>query len=183
MIWDIISAHRHLTGHLTKSRVESPRIVAEVILSHVLGIDRIAIYTHFDQPVTREKLDQVNALARRVVRGEPLQLVVGNTQFMSYLFAVAPGVLIPRPETEGLVEYSATFLGREEVADAPLILDVGTGAGVIAVSLLKLLPGARAVATDPNPLAADLAARSGLTGVSIEKDLSGIERCVFARRA
>jgi release factor glutamine methyltransferase len=160
MIWDVLSAHRHLTGHLTKSGVESPRIAAEILLSHVMGMDRIGIYSRHDEPVSRDKLDEVNALSRRLVAGEPLQLVVGNTQFMSYVFEVERGALIPRPETEVLVEKTVAHLEAAGMNRAPLLCDVGAGAGVIAISLLKLLPGARAVVTDSSSLAAALTQRN-----------------------
>lgn len=160
MVWDILSAHRHLTGHLTKSGVESPRIAAEVLISHVLGIDRIGIYSRFDESVPQDKLDAVNALSRRLVAGEPLQLVVGNTQFMSYIFEVERGVLIPRPETEVLVERTVARLEAAGMNRAPALCDIGAGTGVIAVSLLKLLPGASAVAVDPDARAAALARRN-----------------------
>jgi release factor glutamine methyltransferase len=160
MIWDVLSAHRHLTGHLSKSGVESPRIAAEILLSHVLGMDRIGIYSRYDEPVSRDRLDEVNALSRRLVAGEPLQLVVGNTQFMSYVFEVERGALIPRPETEVLVEKTVAHLEAAGMNRAPLLCDIGAGAGVIAISLLKLLPSAHAVATDPSALAAALTQRN-----------------------
>ena len=178
MIWDILSAHRHLTDHLARAGLDAPRICAEVLLAHVLDIERIAIYSRYDEPVSREDLDRVNALSRRLVAGEPLQLVVGSAQFMSYLFEVEKGVLIPRPETEVLVERTVMQLESAGMNRAPRICDLGTGAGVIAVSLLKLLPGARVVATDTNAQAATLARRNA-RNLGVEDRLDVLEGDLF----
>lgn len=161
-VWDLISAHRHLVAYLEKSGVDAPRTAADVLLSHALGIRRIDIYAHFDRPVTREQLDSVNALAVQLKRGVPLQHVVGSAQFLSYTFAVAPGVLIPRPETEGLVDHAVALLKEQEFAN-PRIADIGCGAGVIAVSMLKLMPCAAAVAVDINPAALKLTEQNAET--------------------
>ena len=159
-MWDLISAHQHLTSFLQKANVDAPRMASEIIISTALDMDRIKIYSHFDQPVSQEQLDRINELARRHRQGEPLQLVVGNAQFLSYTFEVAQGVLIPRPETEGLVAGTVERLKNSESDDNLKLLDIGTGTGVIAISLLKLIPGARATATDINPMAIELAQKN-----------------------
>lgn len=164
MMWDLISAHRRLTDYLSSRGVESPRAVSEILISHALGIHRIDIYSDFDKPVPEEKLKELNPLVKQVEQGMPLQLIVGNTQFLSHIVRVESGVFIPRPETEGLVDSAARLLcppGAPDTGPKEIeILDIGTGTGVIALSLLKLLACARAAATDINPAATALAKKN-----------------------
>ena len=157
-IWTLLDAHRSLTEFLSRHGVEEPRLASEIVTAHALGMKRIDIYTKFDQPLTAEELDAVRKLGKRLAAGEALQLVVGDAQFFSYFFAVRQGVFIPRPETETLVDTAARFMkNRGEDAAPPTLLDLCTGSGVIAVTMLKFLPYATAVATEISPAAVDLA--------------------------
>lgn len=163
-MWDLISAHHRLTDYLASKGIESPRVVSEILISHVFNIRRIEIYSGFDKPVTDEKLKELNPLVKQIERGAPIQLVVGNAQFFSHIVRVESGVFIPRPETETLVDAAARLLNPPGPRDEPLpaleILDIGAGTGVVALSLLKLLPGSRAAATDINPAAIALAEKN-----------------------
>jgi len=110
-----------------------PRLEAEYILEHVTGRDRLSIRLNAERVPTEKERERFFALVRRCAAGEPLAYVIGVQEFMSLPFRVGPGVLIPRPETEILVEKALEWLeGREEAEG----LDVGTGCGCIAVSLL-----------------------------------------------
>lgn len=124
---------------------DSPRLDAEVLLAHVRGCPRIMLYTAFDTPVTDADRARFRELVKRRGEGEPVAYLVGSREFFSLAFAVTPAVLVPRPETEGLV-VRAIDLCRD--AAAPRIVDVGTGSGAIAVALAKHLPHAGLTATD-----------------------------------
>jgi len=129
---------------------ESPRLDAEVLLAHVRGCPRIALYTAFDTPVADAERARFRELVKRRGEGEPVAYLVGSREFFSLPFTVTKDVLIPRPETEGLV---VRTLDLCKSAEAPRIVDVGTGSGAIAVTLAKQLPKARLVATDISPAA------------------------------
>lgn len=142
---------------------ESPRLDAEVLLAHVRGCQRIALYTAFDAPVADGERGRFRELVRRRGDGEPVAYLVGSREFFSLPFAVNQAVLVPRPETEGLV---VRVLDLCRAAAAPRIVDVGTGSGAIAVTLAKHLPQAALVATDISAealaVACDNAARHGV---------------------
>jgi len=124
---------------------DSPRLEAEVLLAHVRGCPRILLYTAFATPVADAERARFRELVKRRGAGEPVAYLVGSREFFSLAFAVSPAVLVPRPETEGLVVRVLDLCGP---LDAPRIMDVGTGSGAIAVTLAKRLPRARLVATD-----------------------------------
>lgn len=129
---------------------DSPRLDAEVLLAHVRGCPRIMLYTAFDTVVTDAERGRFRELVKRRGDGEPVAYLVGAREFFSLPFGVTNDVLIPRPETEGLV-VRAIDLGRP--AAAPRIVDVGTGSGAIAVAVAKHLPRATLAATDTSPAA------------------------------
>lgn len=151
------------TDWLASRGSESPRLDAEVLLAHVRGCPRIALYTAFDTPVADAERSRFRELVKRRGEGEPVAYLVGSKEFFSLAFAVSKGVLVPRPETEGLV---VRTLDLCKALTAPRIIDVGTGSGAIAVTLAKHLPHAVVVATDISPealaVARDNAARHGV---------------------
>ncbi len=122
-----------------------PRRDAELILAHVLRCDQIALLTYPERLLSPEEADQFEDLLRRRLAREPVQYLIGTQEFFCLLFEVSPDVLIPRPETEHLVEAVLEHFGPE--ADARII-DVGTGSGAIAVTLAHLLPRSRVTALD-----------------------------------
>lgn len=128
---------------------ESPRLDAEVLLAHVRGCPRILLYTAFDQVVSDQERGRFRELVKRRGSGEPVAYLVGSKEFFSLDFAVSPAVLVPRPETEGLV-VRVLDLCKERSADLPppRIIDVGTGSGAISITLAKHLSTAVIVATD-----------------------------------
>lgn len=138
------------TDWLAAKGADSPRLDAEVLLAHVRGCPRITLYTAFDQPVADAERARFRDLVRRRGEGEPVAYLVGSREFFSLPFAVTKDVLIPRPETEGLVVRTLDLCRSGE---APRIVDVGTGSGAIAVTLAKQLPRARLTATDIAPAA------------------------------
>ncbi len=134
--------------YLAQKGASSPRREAEELLAHLLDTRRLDLYLDLQRPLTREELERFKALVKRRTRGEPIQYITGRQGFWKHEFLVKPGVLIPRPESEILVQAVLEGLkGRE----APIILDVGTGTGCLIVSILADLPGARGIALDIDP--------------------------------
>ena len=138
---------------LEAAGVPEARREANSLLSFVLGKDRSFVISHAEDPVSDDSLDQLRGFVERRAAGEPLQYITGVQDFYGREFLVTPDVLIPRPETELLVEAALEVVKSEDA----FICDVGTGSGCIAVTLLCELPGARAVAVDKSPEALEIA--------------------------
>ena len=139
---------------LDAAGVETPRRDAELLLAHALGRDRTYLFAHTHDPLPAETAGLFDELVRRRAAREPLPYLIGAWEFMGMPFRVTPAVLIPRPETEVLVEAAARLvegpgLRVECAAGSVSILDVGAGSGCIAISLATLLPGARVTALEP----------------------------------
>lgn len=125
--------------------ISSARIDAEVLLAHCLGKDRLYLYLNLDRPLSVQERDRYRELVRRRAKREPVALIVGSKEFWSIPFRVASGVLIPRPDTEILVE---AVLEEIRPVSNPLVMEIGTGSGAVAVSILRENSQARVVATD-----------------------------------
>jgi len=139
-------ALRRATERLGGAGVESPRLEAELLMTHVLGWRRARLLGHAHDPLDPEVLEEFERLTARRVAGEPLQYITGEWEFYGLPFRITPAVLIPRPETEILVERA---LSLADTANTPLrFADVGTGSGCIASVIARELPGARGLATD-----------------------------------
>jgi release factor glutamine methyltransferase len=132
-------------AHLASKGIEQPRLEAELLLSAVLGISRLNLYLQFDRPVDEVQLERFRQYIRRRLKREPLQYILGRTTFRKLELAVDSRVLIPRPETEVLVDYVLRWLKTQEPAQT--VLDLGTGSGAIALSVVKE-SSAAVVATD-----------------------------------
>lgn len=167
--WCVRDLLRVTTTYLKEKHVESPRLNAEVLLAHQLDLDRITLYLNFDQPLTDKELSGYRALVKRRVAREPLQYITGVQEFWSLNMTVCPDVLIPRPETEILVDH-ALGLARdmEHSRGTPLkIAEPGTGCGAVAIALAGELPKAVIQATDVSRAALKVARQNAVThGVS-----------------
>jgi release factor glutamine methyltransferase len=137
--------------------VADARREAGSLLAHTIGRDRSYIITHKDDPLTNEQVEAYFVFVARRAGGEPLQYITGHQEFFKLDFEIMPDVLIPRPETELLVEIALAIL--KDIPE-PLIADIGTGSGCIAISLLHELTRARALATDISPAALEVARRN-----------------------
>ena len=144
---------KHATLRLAESGVETPVLDAQLLLAHVLGCSRLDLIAHPDRVLAELKVDAFNAMLDRRSAREPLAYIVGHKEFFGLEIDVAPGVLVPRPETELLVEESIKrFSGQ-----SPMIADVGTGSGAVAVALAVSIPSAAVHATDTSPAALEVA--------------------------
>lgn len=153
----IAEALREASTALRVAGLTEPRREAGTLLSHALGRDQAFLITHADEALTEEQLADFRACVERRAAGEPFQYIAGRQEFYGLEFEVGPEVLIPRPETELLVEKALELL---KATDAPLLCDVGTGSGCIAVTLLHERKDARGFALDVSTAALAFAARN-----------------------
>lgn len=133
------------SGHLAEKGFENPRLEVELLLGHLLGLDRVKLYMEFDRPLSEEERKEFRALYLRRLNREPLQYIIGSTGFREIEVKTDSRALIPRPETELLAEAAISFLLNRPEAS---FVDLGTGSGVIAASVLYEVPDSRAVAVD-----------------------------------
>jgi release factor glutamine methyltransferase len=163
---------RRSTEHLAARGCETPRLDAELLLAHALGVRRIDLYLAFERPLAPAELTSARELVRRRAGREPLQHILGEWSFRRLSLRVDGRALIPRPETEILVERCLALLFG---AEAPRVLDVGTGSGAIALAIADEHPGARVTAIDVSPDALALACenreRTGIAVELVEHDL------------
>jgi release factor glutamine methyltransferase len=161
----VLEIIKRTTEFLATKGVASPRLNAELLLGHVIGRRRMQLYLEFERPLTAAELDQLRPLVRRRGQQEPLQYVLGEAEFRGLRLKVDRRALIPRPETELLVELVHTWAGTQ----APVLraLDLGTGSGAIAVALATLWPGAAVVAAERCPEALTLA-RENFAALGLE---------------
>jgi release factor glutamine methyltransferase len=154
------------TEYFTRKAVENPRRSAEWLLSAATGLSRLELYAHFDRPLTVEERATFREAIERRATGEPLQYVTGEVPFRHLVLHVRPGVFIPRPETEVVVDTVLEHLDRSG-SDHPLVADLCTGSGAIAVSIAYERVRARIQATEIVPATAEVARDNALrAGVS-----------------
>ncbi len=141
----VLEAINLSTEFLGKKEIESPRINAELLLAHTLNCRRLDLYLSYDRPLNEDEVNIYREFIRRRSKSEPLQYIIGKVEFYGLEFNVNPSVLIPRQETEILVETIINSVNKE---DNLRILDIGVGSGNISVSLAKHLPYTKITASD-----------------------------------
>jgi release factor glutamine methyltransferase len=148
--WTIRDLLKVTTEYLKQKNIEAPRLSAEVLLAHLLALTRVDIYLRFDQPLNDQEVSRYRALIKRRLNREPLQYITGTQEFWSLDFEVDPSVLIPRPESELLVETALSLYraGRIPHPDRPRFLDLCAGSGALAVSLAREVEDATVWASD-----------------------------------
>jgi len=155
------------TAFFKKRNIENPRLNAEHLLAHVLGRKRIELYLEFERELTETELEGLRDLVRRRSGGEPLQHLLGTVEFFGLTFLCDKRAMVPRPETEELVEFLKSEIQSASGGPKSEIVDVGTGSGVIALSLAVEFPEARILAVDVSDdalaLAQENAARLNLS--------------------
>jgi release factor glutamine methyltransferase len=161
--WTIGRLLNWTTEFLRDKGAENPRLDAEVLLAHVRGCKRIELYTAFEEPASEELRGKFRELVKQRAAGKPVAYLVGQREFFSLPFEVTPDVLIPRPETEQLVVRVldlAKQLPLTERTDGVQIADVGTGSGVLAVTLAKQIADSQILAIDASEAALAVAKRN-----------------------
>ncbi len=137
-IWRLVDLMNWSAEYLNEKGIENARTAVEWILTHVLKMSRVDLYLNFDRPLSRDELEQYKPLLLKCAAHQPVQQVIGQADFYGFQFAVGPDVLIPRPETERLVEF---IIDKAKNRTSPFsILDIGSGTGAIAIALAKHLP-------------------------------------------
>jgi release factor glutamine methyltransferase len=156
--WTIQKLLNWVTEYLTSKGIESPRLSAELLLSHELELKRIDLYTQFDKQVPQEQLDKLHELVKRAGLYEPVAYLTGRTEFYSLELDITTDCMIPRPETELLVQRAIEFLRTR--SGVQYVCDLCTGSGCIAVAIAKNFPNGRITATDISAAALAVTARN-----------------------
>ncbi|RKG58305.1 peptide chain release factor N(5)-glutamine methyltransferase [Corallococcus sp. AB011P] len=175
-VWTIRRLLTWTTGHFEKRGVDAPRLTTEILLAHVLKTGRVRLYVDLDRPLSKDELSAFKALIERRMAGEPTNYLTGTKEFYNRPFKVDARVLIPRPETELLVEAVLHSVPK----DAPSrVLDVCTGSGCIAISVAAERPQATVLATDLSKDACALA-RENAQALGVAERVSVLEGDLFS---
>lgn len=162
-----------------EKKIDTARLDAELLISNALKFDRLQIYLKYEQPLSDAEVSACRDAIRRRAQGEPVAYILGERGFYGEMFKVGPGVLIPRPETEMLVEEALNFIKANAIAE-PKILDLGAGTGCIGFSILKNCENAQLISVEKSPQAFEYMKKNqeelGLNGRSelMLKDVSDI---------
>ncbi len=154
-IWTVIEIIRWGTGYFQEKGIDSPRLTIELLLCEILHCDRISLYRNFEKPITKNELVKLKDFIKRRINREPLQFILGKTKFYDVELYVNQSSIIPRPETELLVNNACKII--KDNSQIKKILDIGTGSGCISVSLAKKFPQIKIKAIDINPASLRLA--------------------------
>lgn len=133
-------------------KFDSPRLDAELLIASALKMERMQLYLKYESPLSEKEVSDCREFIRRRTHGEPVAYITEEKGFYGHIFKVGPGVLIPRPETEDIVEVTTTFLKSNNIVN-PRILDLGAGTGCIGFSILKSNPEATLVSVEKSPQA------------------------------
>jgi release factor glutamine methyltransferase len=153
-----MDAGTYLRQIIPTLKTDFPELDAQVLLAHVMGLPRARLLASLDAPLTQSQMDSANRTFSRLEAGEPLPYILGHWEFYGLDFDITPNVLIPRPETELLVEQAIKWLSANPSKRS--VADIGTGSGVIAITIAMRIPDANILATDISPAALDVAKRN-----------------------
>jgi len=153
-------ARRRLAASFRNAGLDTPDLDARVLVGHALGLDHAALVAAAARPLG-DKAAEIAALEQRRLAGEPVARIIGAREFWGLLLAVTPAVLVPRPETETVVELALSFV--DDRKRSLRIADLGTGSGAVLLALLSELPNATGIGTDLSPDALDVARRNAAT--------------------
>lgn len=173
--WTVIEVLRWTTKYLTGKGFQSARLEVERLLASTLGADRVGLYLQFDRPLSPEELTEFKAKLKRRLRHEPLQYILGECEFLGLKLIVDRRALIPRPETETLVEVCTELLAKRH---PDRFVDAGTGCGNIAIALAKAWPDARGLALEISQDAVNLA-RENAAQHGVEERLTFVVGDIF----
>ena len=158
--WTVLKILDWTTQFFESKGVDGPRLDAELLLAHTLKMERVMLYAHFDRPMEAQELADYKALIKRRSAKEPIAYIVGSRGFWNFDFKVDPRVLIPRPDTERLIEI---VLERAKDLDVKNVLDIGTGSGAIAITLKSEFQNISVTATDISNDALEVAKENATT--------------------
>ncbi|CCK79796.1 MULTISPECIES: peptide chain release factor N(5)-glutamine methyltransferase [Desulfobacula] len=159
--WTIIKILSWTESYFKEYSIDSPRLTAEILLSHCLGIKRLDLYLQHDRPLQKNELSIFKILIKRRIQNEPVAYITGKKGFFESDFEVEKGVLIPRPDTETIVEEALKILLSDPKNINPkTVLELGTGSGAIIVSLAKAAPGHSYFASDISDTALEIAKKN-----------------------
>jgi release factor glutamine methyltransferase len=170
--WTVLSLIEWSTQYLTERRFDEARLHVELLLARVLKLNRLNLYLQFDRPLTSEELASFKQMFKRRLAHEPLQYILGDTSFMGLSLKIDRRALVPRPETEILVEQALQLLRASDAAE-PRVLDIGSGSGNISLAIAHHVPRCRVDSLDVSDEAIDLS-RENQTAL-------GIHNVVFLR--
>lgn len=156
-VWTVLEIINWGEEYLKKHSVESPRLNIEYILTKIFECKRLDLYLAFDKPLNKKELDSIKRLVKQRIEGRPLQYIIGEVEFCDTVLNVREGVLIPRPETELLVECLLDDMAVNKKSEPLVILDLGTGSGNIAIAIAKKIKKCKIFAVDISEKALDIA--------------------------
>jgi release factor glutamine methyltransferase len=159
-VWTVRRILEWTTGFFTRKSIDAPRLSAELLLAHVLGVPRIRLYTDYERPLADGQLAAMRALVQRAAEEEPIAYLTGRAHFFNLEFEVNRDVLIPRPDTETLVENVLQLARNQAGFEAPRVLDLCTGSGCVAAAIAHHLKAATVLATDVSAPAVALARKN-----------------------
>ena len=168
-VWTISSLLNWTVNYFKSKNIQSARLDAEVLLSHVLRQERIYLYVHFDEPMERNELSKFREYVKKRAQHVPIAYIIGEREFMGLPFKVTKDTLIPRPDTEILVENVLNNVDKDKEIE---IVDIGTGSGAIILSLLVNLPKAQGKTVDISSKAIEVAKENAV-------NLQVNDRCEF----
>jgi release factor glutamine methyltransferase len=157
--WTMLGALNWTAAYFHSHGIDSPRASAEILLAHVLELQRIELYVRYDQPLQPAELDRYKALIRKRIDREPVAYITGEKEFWSLSLIVNPSVLIPRPETECLVEAALAVLAEN---DTLRVWEPGTGSGAVSVAIARERSHCRIFASDRSPAALAVARQNAV---------------------
>ncbi len=146
--WTVLSILKVTEKFFSEKGIDTARLDAEILLGYVLSMDRVSLYLNFDRPLTDDEVNRYREVVRRRAKREPVAYIVGEKEFYGRKFRVTPDVLIPRPETETLVETAIEIIRDFENKESLHVLELGAGSGVVVISLALQFPEVQFRATD-----------------------------------
>lgn len=165
---DIATARRMLAAQFEAAGIDTATLDARLLIGHALSLDHTALASQATRALTASERDAIAAIVSRRLQGEPVARIVGVKEFWGLPFALAPATLVPRPDTETIVEAALIAIGETRKREALRIADLGTGTGAILMALLHEWPNATGLGTDIDPQAIDTA-RANAQALGLEK--------------
>lgn len=176
--WTVKRILEWTAGFFERKNVDSPRLSAELLLAFVLKVPRIKLYTDYERPLIESELATFREFVRRAGEHEPIAYLTGQAHFFDLDLDIKPGVLIPRPDTETLVETALNSCRHTTGMESPRVLDLCTGSGCIAAAIAKHLPTAVVIAVDIDPTAIEIA-KANLAKLKLDSRVTVLQGDLF----